>query len=233
MANSGMRIKIIKLGQKLVNELSKGSEIDSLSKWMIHYISEQIRISKSTKGKKKLEAQRNCFETILKLWNHRAYLPSGQRPFENFEAIFRVLERMDPDNKKQYYYEPPIDKKTRSNKKKKIATDVKIWLDIALTIDEVARVWLSQVFKYAAQTATDKETIKWLNTASNLSKEEDISVISLLFGDESESEESKGAKIRKGKQDNLKARINQLDTFVKFSKNLKKIYLIELKKASS
>ena len=223
-----MRIKIIKLGQKLVNELSTRSEIDSLSKWMIHYISEQIRIAKSAKGKKKLEAERNCFETILKLWKHKAYLPSGHRPFENFESIFRVLEKIDPGNKKQFYYEHPIQDKLKSQKT--ISTDIKKWLDIALTIDEVARVWLSQVFKYAAQSATDKETIKWFETVSGLAKEDDISVVIRLFGEESESEENKTARIISEKQENLKSRIEQLDAFVRFSEDLKKIYLAELKK---
>jgi hypothetical protein len=229
MVNSETRIKNIKLGQKLIKELSSESDVDPFSKWMVHYIAEQIRVAKSAKGKKKLEAERNCFETILKLWKHRAYLPSGHRPFENFEAIFRVLERIDPNNKRQYYYELPIDKKLKSKKRKKIAADVKKWLDTALVIDQAARVWLSQVFKYAAKSASDKETIKWFETVSELAKEEDISVVIRLFGEDSESEENKAEKIKKEKQSNLKSRIKQLDAFVKFSRELKGTYLNELK----
>jgi hypothetical protein len=195
---------------------------------MVHYIAEQIKISKSAKGEKKLEAEGNCFETILKLWKHRAYLPSGHRPFENFETIYRVLEKIDPSNKRQYYYEPPIDKKLNSNKRKKIATDVKKWLDIALVIDEAARVWLSQVFKYAAQSAMDKETINWLQTMSGISKENDYSVIIRLLDEDSENNEKQAENIKIDKMNKLKDRIKQLDAFVKDSKNLKKLYLQEL-----
>lgn len=229
MENLETRKKVIKLGEKFIKELNSKSDIDSLSKWMVHYIAEQIRIAKSAKGKKKLEAERNCFETILKLWKHRAYLPSGHRPFENFEAIFRVLERIDPNNKRQYYYEPPIDKELKSNKRKKIAADVKKWLDIALVIDEAARAWLSYIFKYAAQSATDKEIIKWFETASGLPKDEEVSIAIRLFGEESESEESKDERLKKEKENNLKSRIKQLDAFIKFSMELKSIYLNELK----
>ena len=230
MENLETRTKIIKLGQKLIKELNPKSDIDSISKWMVYYIAEQIRIVKSTKGKRKLEAEKKCFETILKLWKHRAYLPSGHRPFDNFETIFRVLERIDPNNKRQYYYEPPNDKKLKSNKRRKINANVEKWLDNALTIDEAARVWLSQVFKYAAQSATDKETIEWFETVSGLAKENDISVVIQLFGEESESEEKKAERIKNEKRKNLESRIKQLDAFVKFSKDLKKIYQNELKK---
>jgi hypothetical protein len=226
--NSETRIKIVKLGQKLVKVLSSESDIDPLSKWMVHYIAEQIKLAKSAKGKKKLEAERNCFETILKLWKHRVYLPSGHRPFENFETIFRVLEKIDPSNKKQFYYEQPIEDKSKS--KKKISAEVKKWLDIALVLDEAARVWLSQVFKYAAKSATDKETIIWLEAVSGLAKEEDISVVIGLFGEKTESEESKAEKIKNEKQNRLIAKIKQLDSFVIYSKELKAIFKKDLQK---
>lgn len=230
MENSETRIKIIKLGQKLIKELSPESNIDALSKWMVHYIAEQITLAKSAKGKKKFEAEINCFETILKLWNHRAYLPNGHRPFENFETIFRVLERIDPNNKKQFFYERLIEDKSQSKNNKKISADVKKWLDIALVIDEAARVWLSQVIKYAAQSATDKETLEWLENSIGISNEEDISLIIDLYSEESNINVNKTVQIKNEKVKNIKSRIKQLDAFVKFSKDLKKIYLTELKK---
>ena len=173
-----MQKRVINLGKTLVKELQLEPGVDTLARWMAHYLAEQLTIAKKAKGVAKSEAEQKCFETILKLWQHRSYLPNGSRPFENFEPIFRSLERLDPENITPYFY-------TRQNSQKEgdsgDNSDVQIWLDIAQGIDQAARVWLEYVFRQAALSATDKNTFNWLENAVGLPSSDEISVIVKLY----------------------------------------------------
>ena len=59
--------KIIKLGEKIVDELLLSNGVDTLSKWMAHYIAELIEKVKNSEGEEKEKYEKECFETILKL----------------------------------------------------------------------------------------------------------------------------------------------------------------------
>lgn len=59
--------KIIKLGKKIVDELLLSEGVDTLSKWMAHYIAELIEKAKNAEAEEKEKYEKECFETILKL----------------------------------------------------------------------------------------------------------------------------------------------------------------------
>ncbi len=80
--------QILNLGKVLVNELQLEPGTDTLSKWMAHYVAEKITLAeKMPQGQERIETEKECFETILKLWKHRWSLPSGKWPLETFEPI--------------------------------------------------------------------------------------------------------------------------------------------------
>lgn len=221
LGNSETRTKIINLGKALVKELQLDPGVDTLSRWMAHYIAEQITIANSTKGKRKKDAEERCFETILKLWQHKTSLPIREKPFENFEKIWNVIERIDPDNKRNFFYNYQIDDHSKLKKNNYVGEKVQKWLDIALAIDEVARVWLEYIFKLAVQSATDKKTITWLKNSFFLENNcESLIIIELM--------EKDLEKDKKAKQKGLQSRIQQLDTFISFSKILRKEYVNDM-----
>ena len=86
--------KVINLGKQLVESLAteRGGDVDMLSRWMSHYVAEQIVAAENATDATKAEAEERCFRTILSLWEHRSTLPNGRRPFESFEPIFESLE---------------------------------------------------------------------------------------------------------------------------------------------
>lgn len=159
------------LGKALVKELNLDPGVDTTARWMAHYIAEQIERAECSSGIQKKEAEERCFETILKLWNHRSAFPRGSRPFENFEPILRTLVRLDPENERHFFFE------NRKKKKDGVPEEVQKWLDIADGIDEAARVWLKYVFEQAALAATDDSTIEWLENSAALQEEDNFSVI--------------------------------------------------------
>jgi len=176
MESSEIRKRIINLGKVLVEELGLDPRVDTFARWMAHYIAEQMTIAENATGDEKIEAEQHCFEAILKLWQHRSTLPDGRRPFENFEPIFRVLERLDPENKQPYYFNEPAETS-------KIEESAQKWLDVALGIDQVVRIWLDYVFKQAALCATDENTIEWLRNSVGLRDIYDASIIIRLLPD--------------------------------------------------
>jgi len=50
MESSGMQKRIINLGKALVEELGLDTGVDTLARWMAHYIAEQMEIAKNAKG---------------------------------------------------------------------------------------------------------------------------------------------------------------------------------------
>jgi len=90
MVNSETLVRAISLGKALVQELKLEPGVDTLSKWMAHYITEQIAIAETTTASEKIEADQQCFETILKLWKHRSSLPNNRYPFKNFKPLFQA-----------------------------------------------------------------------------------------------------------------------------------------------
>jgi hypothetical protein len=74
MESSTTLQKTISLGNQLVALLGEEHNVDLLSRWMAHYISEQMSVIGSTTGESKAAAEERCYNTILKLWAHRAAL---------------------------------------------------------------------------------------------------------------------------------------------------------------
>lgn len=224
-----MQERIIKLGRTLAKELSLDPGVDTLARWMAHYVAEQMELAKSTKGDDKNAAEQRCFETILKLWEHRSSLPNGRRPFENFEPIFRTLARLDPDESTPYFYTKSSLDSSDITLSTKHSADVQQWLDVAEVIDRVARIWIEYVFSQAAQIATDEKTITWLQNAIETDHSIDLTVIRYLKDEDLENgldtsdEQQKQLKLEK-----IKSKIDQLDAFVQFSQELRTSYEAEL-----
>lgn len=94
----------IELGKQFVNQHGLNSGVDTFGRWMCHYIAEQMVKADNSVGAEKELAEKACFETILKFWQHRWQLPSGIRPFESFDTILSVIERLDPERHRNFYY---------------------------------------------------------------------------------------------------------------------------------
>lgn len=225
-----MRERIINLGKALVKELGLDPGVDTLARWMAHYIAEQLIIIESSTGREKAKAEKECFDTILKLWQHRSVYPNGLRPYESFESIFRVLERLDPENKQTYFFDNTYVEGEEANK---VPKSVKQWLDIALGIDQIARIWLNYVFKQAALSATDENTIKWLENSVDLQDNIDTSIIIRLLSENSlNSDDVYIENMKQKKRVLIISRIKKLEAFNEFNQKLISIFQKELEDIS-
>ncbi|WHX24913.1 hypothetical protein QNH47_12035 [Virgibacillus halodenitrificans] len=212
------------LGKTLVKELNLDPGVDTLGRWMAHYIAEQIETAEKSDGTLKAKAEQRCFETILKLWEHRASMPNGVRPFESFEPIFNVLKKLDPENRQPYYYnknEKTLEPENINLNEK----DLEKLLELAEGIDKVVRVWLEYILEQAALCANNEQTKEWLENSIAVKDNDEFSIIFRLLPEDI-WEEDKSDKERM--RDSINFRIKQLEAFNEFNHNLLLIYKKEL-----
>jgi hypothetical protein len=225
--------KLINLGQLLINELEGEPGADTLSRWMAHYIAEKISAVEKAKSAEKQKLKKECFDLILKLWEHRSELPSGSRPLQNFEAILTVLHNISPDENKPYYYNRP-----RRDERQQIEMDQLDeksggqWLEIMQAADRAARVWIEHALKKAGDSAQDDNTRKWIESISAVNPSApDVGIITNIIECmplfDLDDEDDNGADYD---VELLKTRIADLKKFEKLNKYLLDDYEQQLKK---
>jgi len=224
MASSEIQKRIINLGKALVEELGLDRSGDTPSRWMAHYIAEQMAIAENAVGEDKLKAEQKCFETILTLWEHRSSLPIGRRPFENFDPIFRVLKKLDPENDQPYYISDLLIEDEKIN----VTDSVQQWLDKALDIDQVVRIWFDYVFRQAALSAKDEKTLTWLKNSVGFRDNDDTEIIIRLIRDGKNLNEISDESKKDRKKELIKDRIKKLEEFSEFNQKLLSILEEEL-----
>lgn len=93
---------ILALGKKIVEELDLADSVDTLGRWMAHYVAELIQQAEQTTDQEQRTAtQKVCFETILKLWDHRATALRDIQPLAGLKsaiALLKAANGRDEDN---------------------------------------------------------------------------------------------------------------------------------------
>lgn len=142
---------ILKLGEKIVNELGLDQSVDTLGRWMAHSIAELIHDAEASSAKDRPAKLALCSDAILALWKHRHELPSGKRPFEDIEPIMRTLESLDLDDTTPRYFRA---KKTAADEEQD--AEIANWLKLADSLDYSARLLINYCLTRAAGADVDK-----------------------------------------------------------------------------
>ena len=151
------------LGKQLIQTFAAepGRDVDLLSRWMAHYIEEQMTAAENATDSEKLAAEERCFRTILSLWEHRSNLPTGRRPFETFEPIFEALSRLHPDEERPYYLSSQLAEQQEEEEDE----TVRAFLKLAFAADIAARAVIDLVLAEATERATSQSVRAWLQNA--------------------------------------------------------------------
>ncbi|WP_292009431.1 hypothetical protein [Chryseobacterium sp.] len=84
--------EIIKLGEKLVKELDLEYSVNTLARWMSHYLAELIRDIDNAESKEdKKILQQECCNIILKIWSQKENLPIT-KPLDSLRPVIEILE---------------------------------------------------------------------------------------------------------------------------------------------
>ena len=225
MEQSEQQKAVLELGKLLVNELGLEKSVDTLSRWMAHYVAEKIKYAESlSEGAKKKNAEKECFSLILDLWKHRWNYKSDRQPLRNFNHLFNILENLNPEKEEPYFYRLA---NTRSDEKEddsfELANLNKL-SPLALQIDKVARIWINYLLHEAAAKTKNKKIEKIIDHAVRLPDSMDARIIQIVFSDEMEDNNKKSIdrkKLdRKNKVETLDRRIIELQKFKKVNEYL-------------
>ena len=170
--------EVLGLGRKIVTELGLDDSNDTLARWMAHYIAELIQLVETAPPEEQPTRKSECATAILELWEHRRQFPDGRRPFEDFDAVLRVLESLDPENATGHYFSPVMEATESSDED----TRTLEWLRLARGLDKSARILIRYCVARAAEVATDKSR-EWVAQAeaAGVSDRADLSVFRALF----------------------------------------------------
>jgi hypothetical protein len=218
---------VLDLGRALVEELGLDPGVDTLSRWMAHYIAELIEDAKTAKVEERPAKLTKCADAILKLWERRHQLPNGKRPFEDLEPILRALESLDPANDTPRYFRS---QRVAADEAKQNLETMK-WLELADSLDYSARILIRYCLTLAAQTALDRSR-DWVKLAETAGLEDgtDLQVLRFIFEESvllKENEPDKKA------QRLLKDRIKRLDSFKKLADALASDLRRQLKQSNA
>jgi hypothetical protein len=223
MESSEIKKRATSLGKLLVEELRREPDVDTLSRWMAHYVAEQIAIAENSTGSAKDTAEDQCFQTILALWAHRFVLPNGRRPFEEFEPIFSALARLDPD-KPSYYHRlvRPVETARKSE-----ATSVEVLIEFIFGIDHATRILIKAALSEATSKAKTKRTKAFLANAIPSPAISDVEIVRILTNERENSGAATGDKKEAAKRA-IQDRIAKLDMFASTCRKVREAFAKQL-----
>jgi hypothetical protein len=144
---------VCRLGKKLVQELQLEPGVDTLAKWMAHYIAELMAEAQAAPPERADAVQAKCFETILALWRHQAeegrIRPQLKTHAEMVELFGRFLHADEP-----FYFRHTGPLKNEL-------------LEEARQIDSAARAIIHLLLSQASERAGDRER-GWIDLARGL-----------------------------------------------------------------
>jgi len=91
--------EIIKLGEKIVKELDLEYSVNTLARWMSHYIAELIQnIEDADSESEKKVLKKECCDLILHIWSQKNILPIRQ-PLDDLKPLVEILEVLNEKKK--------------------------------------------------------------------------------------------------------------------------------------
>ena len=160
MEQSARSRAVVALGKKLVAELELGNSVDTLGRWMAHYLAELIQEAEVATGDDRLAAQAQLRDSILALWAHRFELPSGMRPFGEFEPILSALASLDPESESSRYFSPSRAPSSECSE----SEETRQWIELGKGLDYASKILIDHCLISAAGSALDKSQ-EWFKLA--------------------------------------------------------------------
>ncbi len=206
---------VIKLGEKLVEELNS-DRVDTLGRWMAHYIAERITEAENAPASDKRQLMAACAEEILKLWAHRQQFPGGFGPFNDFEPVLRTLQSLDLNPQFPRYFNRLIANEETEEEE----AETREWRKIAVGVDFAAKLLIRVCLSAAVVKAVDRNR-PWIALAESVTGENtsDIKAFRLLI-ENADLMSAKDPNEHERKQ--LEEALSKLDGFESLVKALRK-----------
>jgi len=235
MDESILSIPLQELGLKLFEQLNLNNDTDLLSRWMAYQLASDLQAAAQLPpGQEKTAAEKRLHDLILQLWQHRQNLPSGRRPFESFDPLFDLLDRLHPDSSGHFYVETYVDGFLMADREsdEKHHSPMQQWMETGLKIDRVARTWLAAVLQEMVKLAEQPDTQNWVEKASSLAEKNEGHVIQVVLKGFSDTNDTSNREAKANHQfriQQIKKRLEELSEFDALNKRIVQLYTDELK----
>ncbi len=223
--------KVVALGKTIVKELQLEPGVDTLARWMAHYLAQKIEQVETLSGEAKKKAEQECFDTILKLWEHRSSASRGNSFLSDFDALFETLQKLMPHGQYHFYIPSIIqglfDDEEYITEGKDGTNESKSHFSIALSVDKLARTLIADLL---AQGITNidmaEEKKKSINDAIDLIDYPDTRIIRFTtdYAESMQAQENEDKEEMKEKIRELQEKINDLEKFDSIKNSLLENY---------
>lgn len=210
---------VIELGKKLVAELGLEGSVDTLGRWMAHYVAELIADVETANPVGRAAKEDRCAAAILELWSHRHEVPNGRGHFEP-EPVLRAIANLDPDAPGYRHF---------AGLRQSADDDdgaVREWLRLADNIDATARMLIVECLVAAAAAANDRSR-EWISMAEAARIEDDAPMVALRFVNE-QADLLHRVDPKEADREQLERRLGRLNAFMKLAKMLHKRLTMQL-----
>lgn len=174
---------------------------------MAHYIAELIQETEAAVGDDRLKKQSQLRDAILEIWTHRFELPSGMRPFGEFEPILRALASLDPESEYPRYFSPSRAPSSESNESEETLK----WIELAKRIDYTSKTLIDHCLISAADAALDKSK-EWVKLAKEAGVGDSFEFLAIRFMSHQRDLMNK-IDLNAGQQSILSNRLEKLEEF--------------------
>lgn len=158
MAKSNLSDSVLDLGRKLVQELDLDPGVDTLGRWMAHYVAELIHYANNAMPHGREQARSACAKAILDLWKHRHSITMSRKPLASFQSTFDFLNALA--NHTYRIQKPDLENEENP------------WLSLAARIDHVSGSLLRFCLMEAVKKAAASET-EWLESTAQIQLDDD------------------------------------------------------------
>lgn len=138
-------------------------QVDTLGRWISHYIAEKMASLPGKAGLERVDAEREIADLILRLWALRCEHPGDRKPFAEIDAVEAGIARLAPGQNK-WSFSRAFTADTEPDGE---TTSTNMLLQTALLIDELSRDLVRGLVSYAAFCAEETEA-RWVTHAEKI-----------------------------------------------------------------
>ncbi len=143
---------------------------------MAHVLAEKLSAVEVAPADRRSALEADAVDLILRIWKHRADLPSGKRPFEDLEDLTRTLRRLDVDDEAFRYFNAPPPRGVPGSGK-----PADEWLQRAVIIDNAARAAIRYCLSAADElTSGSRETWASLGEAAGFQDIVEVRIVRFI-----------------------------------------------------
>lgn len=223
---------IVSLGKRIVAEMELDPGVDTLSKWMAHYLAGRITDIEKLKGEKRKAAEKECFDTISALWQHRWNIPRGKPFLEDFDTLFRTLHKLNPEAEGAFFPIPVLQFGEEESLPKKGEIDLKSCYDAALAVDKYARSLIYDLLRQGvSEVELSDERRALIEDAIMLMREPDTQIIRFTtdYNEFKDSDDKQENDDLSEMLEKIEQRIQEVEAFGRINDSLLKKYQEKLK----